>query len=97
MFQSLCKPPNWYKIKLFSFGVVFIARRKDSSQKTTSNNGFVHTRDADGNMCIRIAPSDKVTNYSHVHVYDDAGNLLDSADNIVDRKSPTGYIAYKAN
>lgn len=48
-------------------------------------------------MCIRIAPSDKVTNYSHVHVYDDAGNLLDSADNIVDRKSPTGYIAYKAN
>ena len=31
--QSLCKPPNWCKIKLLSLEVIFMARRKDSPQK----------------------------------------------------------------
>ncbi|GFI16478.1 hypothetical protein IMSAGC009_01643 [Lachnospiraceae bacterium] len=63
----------------------------------TDHNGFVHIRDAEGNMRIRIDPSDKVTNYPHVHVYDINGNLLDSFGNIVDRKSPKGHIPYKDN
>lgn len=61
------------------------------------HNGFVHIRDADGNIRIRIDPPDKVTNYPHVHVYDSNGNLVDSAGNIVDRKSPDGHIPYKDN
>ena len=61
----------------------------------TENNGFVHIRDADGNIRIRIDPPDKVTNYPHVHVYDSDGNLLDSVGNIVDRKSSDGHIPYK--
>ena len=31
--KSLCKPPNWCKIKLLSLEVIFIARRKDRPQK----------------------------------------------------------------
>jgi len=54
----------------------------------TEHNGFVHIRDADGNIRIRIDPPDKITNYPHVHAYDSDGNLLDSAGNIVDRKNP---------
>ena len=61
----------------------------------TEHNGFVHIRDADGNIRIRIDPPDKITNYPHVHAYDSDGNLLDSAGNIVDRKSPDGHIPYK--
>ncbi len=63
----------------------------------TGRNGFVHIRDADGNIRVRIDPPDKVTNYPHVHAYDSSGNLLDSAGNIVDRKSPDGHIPYKHN
>ena len=61
----------------------------------TEHDGFVHIRDADGNIRIRIDPPDKVTKYPHVHAYDSDGNLLDSAGNIVDRKSPDGHIPYK--
>ena len=57
----------------------------------------VHIRDADGNIRIRIDPPDEITNYPHVHAYDSDGNLLDSAGNIVDRKSPDGHIPYKDN
>ena len=63
----------------------------------TEHNGFVHIRDADGYIRIRIDPPDKVTQYPHVHAYDSVGNLLDSAGNIVDRKSPDGHIPYKDN
>lgn len=42
-----------------------------------------------------IDPPDKVTQYPHVHAYDNDGNLLDSLGNIVDRKSPDGHIRYK--
>jgi len=63
----------------------------------TEHNGFVHIRDADGNIRLRIDSPDKVTNYPHVHAYDSDGNLLDSAGNIVDRKSPDGHIPYKDN
>ena len=65
--------------------------------KYTEHNGFVHIRDADGDIRIRIDPPDKVTQYPHVHAYDSVGNLLDSAGNIVDRKSPDGHIPYKDN
>ena len=61
----------------------------------TEHNGFVHIKDEAGKMRIRIDPPDKVTQYPHVHVYDDDGNLLDSLGNIVDRKSPDGHIPYK--
>lgn len=63
--------------------------------KYTENNGFVHIKDEAGKIRIRIDPPDKVTQYPHVHVYDNDGNLLDSLGNIVDRKSPDGHIPYK--
>ena len=63
--------------------------------KYTEHNGFVHIKDETGKIRIRIDPPDKVTQYPHVHVYDNDGNLLDSLVNIVDRKSPDGHIPYK--
>ena len=63
--------------------------------KYTEHNGFVHIKDADEKLRIRIDPPDKVTKYPHVHVYDINGNLLDSSGNIVDRKNPDGHIPYK--
>ena len=63
--------------------------------KYTEHNGFVHIKDETGKMRIRIDPPDKITQYPHVHVYDNNGNLLDKLGNIVDRKSPDGHIPYK--
>jgi len=62
----------------------------------TENNGFVHIRDKNGKMRIRIDPPDRITKYPHVHVYDSEENLLDKFGNIVNRKSPDGHIPYKA-
>ncbi|WP_322905765.1 hypothetical protein [Paenibacillus campi] len=63
--------------------------------KYTENNGFVHVRDADGNIRMRIDPPDKVTKYDHVHLFDEKGNPIDLNLNVVDRKSPDAHIPYK--
>ena len=59
--------------------------------KYTEHNGFVHVRDESG----RIDSPDKVTQYPHVHIYDDEGNLLDILGNVVSKKSMAGHIPYK--
>lgn len=56
--------------------------------KYTENNGFVHIRDANGNVRMKIDPPDKVTKYDHVHLFDESGNPIDVNLNVVDRKSP---------
>ncbi|MDM5351651.1 hypothetical protein QUF65_12210 [Lysinibacillus sphaericus] len=63
--------------------------------KYTENNGFVHIRDGNGNVRMKIDPPDKVTKYDHVHILDENGNPLDVNLNIVDRKSPDAHIPYK--
>ena len=63
--------------------------------KYTENNGFVHVRDASGNIRMRIDPPDKTTKYNHVHLYDAKGNSLDINGNIVDYKSPSAHIQIK--
>ncbi|AIF51846.1 hypothetical protein [Pelosinus sp. UFO1] len=72
-----------------------ILEKLPNDWKYTENNGFVHVRDADGNVRMRIDPPDKVTNYDHVHLYDEKGNSLDADLNIVDRKSSDGHIPYQ--
>lgn len=61
----------------------------------TENNGFTHVRDSEGNIRVRIDPSDKVTNYPHKHIYDADGNPLDINENIVSPKSPDAHIPLK--
>ncbi|GIP06378.1 WXG100 family type VII secretion target [Paenibacillus lautus] len=61
----------------------------------TDNNGFVHIRDVNGNIRMRIDPPDKVTKYDHVHLFDESGNPIDVSLNVVDRKSPDAHIPYK--
>ncbi|GIP58610.1 hypothetical protein J15TS10_24240 [Paenibacillus woosongensis] len=63
--------------------------------KYTENNGFVHIRDANGNVRMKIDPPDKVTKYDHVHLFDESGNPIDVNLNVVDRKSPDAHIPYK--
>ncbi len=61
----------------------------------TEHNGFIHIRDANEKMRMRIDPPDSTTKYPHVHVYDSKGNLLDRNGNVVPKKSPEGHIPYK--
>lgn len=63
--------------------------------KYTENNGFVHIKDVNGNIRMKIDPPDKVTKYDHVHLFDESGNPIDVNLNIVDRKSPDAHIPYK--
>ena len=58
------------------------------------NNGRVHIKDANGNFRVRIDPPDKVTNYEHMHIFDENKNPLDINGNIVDKKSPDGHIPW---
>ncbi|UFT99584.1 hypothetical protein KO561_00980 [Radiobacillus kanasensis] len=66
-----------------------------SNWKYTENNGFVHIRDANGNVRMKIDPPDKVTKYDHDHIFDESGNPIDVNLNVVDRKSPDAHIPYK--
>lgn len=59
-----------------------------------NHNGRIHIKDTNGNFRIRIDPPDKVTNYTHIHVYDEFGNPLDEFGNIVSQKSPLGHLPY---
>ncbi len=61
----------------------------------TKNNGFVHVKDANGTIRMRIDPPDKVTKYDHVHLYDANKNPLDINGNVVSPKSPDAHIPYK--
>lgn len=63
--------------------------------KYTDNNGFVHNRDANDNVRMKIDPPDKVTKYDHVHLFDESGNPIDVNLNVVDRKNPDAHIPYK--
>ncbi len=58
------------------------------------NNGRVHIKDANGNFRVRIDPPDKITNYEHMHIFDENKNPLDIKGNIVDKKSPDGHIPW---
>ena len=58
----------------------------------TTNNGFTHVKDENGNIRIRIDPPDAKTPYPHKHLYDGAGNPLDINGNIVSPKSPDAHI-----
>ena len=62
--------------------------------KIFKNNGRVHIKDANDNFRIRIDPPDKVTNYEHIHIFDENKNPLDIERNIVDKKSPDGHIPW---
>jgi len=47
------------------------------------------------NEAIRIDPSDNVTGYYHVHLFDRQGNSLDAYGNIVKNTSPAAHIQCK--
>jgi hypothetical protein len=61
----------------------------------TTNNGFTHVKDANGNIRVRIDPPDAKTPYPHKHLYDEAGKSLDINGTIVSPKSPDAHIPLK--
>ena len=66
-----------------------------SNWRYTENSGFIHVRDANENIRMRIDPPDKVTKYDHIHLFDENGHPIDVNLNTVDRKSPEAHIPYK--
>ncbi|EEK58986.1 transposase [Bacillus cereus] len=63
--------------------------------KYTENSDFVHVRDGNGTIRMRIDSPDKVTKYDYVHLNDENKKLLDVNGSIVDDKSPDAHIPYK--
>lgn len=61
----------------------------------TENSEFVHVRDSNDTIRMRIDSPDKLTKYDHVHLYDENKNPLDVNGSIVDDKSPDAHIPYK--
>lgn len=61
----------------------------------TDRNGFVHIRDTENRIRIRIDPPDHTTNYHHVHLYDRAGNSLDINGNVVGRTDEAAHLHYR--
>lgn len=59
-----------------------------------NHNGRIHIKDENGSFRVRIDPPDKVTDYTHIHLFDKNGNPLDILGNIVSRKDPSGHIPY---
>ncbi|WP_392553272.1 hypothetical protein RHO14_05275 [Orbus wheelerorum] len=59
------------------------------------NKGRVHIKDTAGQMRIRIDPADKITNYQHMHIYDEKGNSLNNLGIIVERNNSAGHIPWE--
>ena len=57
------------------------------------HNGRVHIKE-NGKMRVRIDPPDRITDYTHMHIYDKNGKPLDIHGNNVDVKSPAGHIPW---
>ena len=66
-----------------------------SNWRYTENSGFIHVRDTNENIRMRIDPPDKVTKYDHIHLFYENGHPIDVNLNTVDRKSPEAHIPYK--
>ncbi|WP_034561296.1 hypothetical protein [Carnobacterium gallinarum] len=61
----------------------------------TENNGFVHVRDQQGVIRLRIDPPDNQTLYDHVHLFKSDFKPLDINGNVVNKKSSEAHIPYK--
>ena len=57
------------------------------------HNGRVHIKE-NGKMRVRIDPPDRITDYTHMHIYDKNGKPLNIHGNNVDVKSPAGHIPW---
>lgn len=62
----------------------------------TDYNGFVHIKDAENTIRIRIDPPDKGTHYPHVHLYDGAGCPLDINGKKAKRNISAAHLHYRA-
>jgi len=58
------------------------------------HNGRIHIKDANGNFRIRIDPPDNITNYKHIHIFDENGNPLNILGEIVGKKDPASHIPW---
>ena len=56
---------------------------------------FLEFVDREGRVRAKIHPSDKVTNYNHLHLYDKYGNSLNSNMKKVPKNSVDAHIKIK--
>lgn len=58
------------------------------------DNRFINLVDRFGNTRVKIHPPDKITNYHHLHIYDQHGNPLNRHLKVVTRNSQGAHIPY---
>ena len=59
---------------------------------SSPNGKFIHIKDGRGAYRIRIDPPDRLTRYTHIHIFDSKGNSLDISGNIVSPNNPNAHI-----
>lgn len=72
-----------------------ILEKIPKSWKYTNHNGFVHVRDASGQLRMRIDPPDSKTKYHHVHLFNQTGKPLNKNMKVVNRNSREAHIPYR--
>ena len=58
------------------------------------HNGRIHIKDNNMVIRIRIDPPDRVTTYTHIHLYNQNGEPLDINGSVVGHREPSGHIPY---
>ncbi len=58
---------------------------------------FIEFKDWFGNIRVKIHPADRITTYNHIHIYDKAGNSLDTNLKVVSRSSTEAHIPIGGN
>ena len=56
---------------------------------------FMEFKDKTGKVRLKIHPSDKITKYNHIHIYDKKGNPLNVRLEIVTKTDPSAHIPLK--
>lgn len=70
-----------------------VANRLSKLDKNSKEYKDLSTSNTQGYR-VRIDPADSVTKFTHIHVYNDQGQLLNEEGQIVNYNNPAGHIRY---
>ena len=94
---KLFNPPKLDKLspkEIVDLNIQELKGRLPEGWTFNEHNGRVHIKNSKGDYKIRIDAPDRITDYNHMHIYDENGKPLDINGNIVNRKSPDAHIPW---